>query len=152
VNLADQPIIATLSPLTHLMLAPDIWRFVLFSALVAGTWPVFGHQTQPSVTTRAETLQANASQLEPRSVSPTGWRRTTRGWERAEAWAGGAMGRPQTINEWIVSDRDSEPQWVSASFQGVRSVHPIVLGILIVLVAVMITKVSEPADETVSGR
>lgn len=92
----------------------------------------------------------------PRSVSPTGWRRTTQGWERAEVWGGVSMAsdlsvggftgviaeRPQTINQWIQWDRAREQGWASSFFGRVRPLHPIVFAVWLVLVAALIVKLS----------
>jgi len=101
-----------------------------------------------------------------RSVLPSGWRRTTRGWERAEVWgvpstagelsagelsagelsAGEFTGviaeRPQTINQWIQWDRARERGWASAFFGRVRPLNPIVFAVWLVVVAVLIVKLS----------
>lgn len=100
-----------------------------------------------------------------RTVLPTGWRRTTRGWERAEAWAGSdgpavsfesddsktyqrrfaAVGGapPQTLSQWMVWDRAREPLWANKFLGGVRLVHPLFVALLLITAAILITRLSE---------
>jgi len=101
-----------------------------------------------------------------RSVPPTGWRRTNRGWERAEVWGtvstaadvsiGGFTGRiaerPETINQWIQWDRAREQGWVSSFFGRVRPLHPIVFAVWLVLATALIVKFSTSYGPKGSGR
>jgi len=135
-------------------LSPSVWaQGKAETSNIVNAWKVDASRAHETGLQLNGQWQAEANQrVASRSVMPTGWRRTTRGWERAEAWAGQiGSNRPQTINEWILSDRAKEPKWVNASFQRVRAVHPVCFGILIVLTAVMITKWSEPGTETASS-
>lgn len=101
-----------------------------------------------------------------RAVLPTGWRRTTHGWERAEAWAdsnGPAVGfesddgktyrrrfaavggePPQTVSQWMRWDRAREPLWANRLLAVVRTVHPLSVAILLIAIAMLITRLSEP--------
>lgn len=101
-----------------------------------------------------------------RSILPTGWRRTTRGWERAEAWGndGSAIGfeaigthayrtrfsvvggtQPQTVGQWMLWDEAREPVWANRLMGEVRRVHPLFVAVFLIAVAVLITRLSEPS-------
>lgn len=100
-----------------------------------------------------------------RSVSPTGWRRTNRGWERAEAWDNGTLAfasesgetpllpsrysmlggtRPQTVGQWMIWDQAREPVWANTLLGSLKRVHPIFVAVFLIAVAIVITRLSEP--------
>jgi hypothetical protein len=118
--------------------------------------------TEPSL---GETL-ADANNLTARrSVPPTGWRRTTRGWERAETWgstsavmAGDSLEphgfrgsfattggiRPQTVGQWMAWDQAREPSWANAVLGALKRINPLFFAVFLVGVALVITRISEP--------
>ncbi len=102
-----------------------------------------------------------AAMADAQAVWPVGWRRTTRGWERADDWPlsseSVSAGRrsetnrfrhrhPQSINDWIQHGRDRELAWARTGTQWVRSIHPIALAMLLVGTALMIAKISQRRD------
>jgi len=100
-----------------------------------------------------------------RSVLPTGWRRTTHGWERAEVWADSnspadgfesqdskfyqrrfaAVGgvAPRTVGQWMVWDRAREPLWANKLLGGIKLVHPLIVASFLIVTAILITRLSE---------
>ncbi len=64
--------------------------------------------------------------LERRSVPPSGWRKTNRGWERVSTWAG--YGPP--INELIHTQKASEPAWAQVVFARLTNVSPITIALI----------------------
>jgi hypothetical protein len=96
------------------------------------------------------------------AVMPVGWRRTTRGWERAEQWlladsfAGGTNaasaalpGGPhqRSINDWITLGVARELHWIRLVTQSARGVHPLGIALMLIGVAVVITQLSERRSE-----
>ena len=154
---------------------------VVFAVLVANRSIAIGYATanavengtvdaipQSDLDLTSESMSGDFTGIESsarRTVLPTGWRRTTRGWERAEAWAGSddpavdfesydsktyqrrfaAVGGapPQTLSQWMVWDRAREPLWANKLLGGVRLVHPLFVAIFLITAAILITRLSE---------
>lgn len=79
------------------------------------------------------TWQADALTVGPVDVAPTGWRRTVRGWERAENWpVTDADTQALTLHRVIERQRNAELSWaggrgLSTIMKFVRSIDPVTL-------------------------
>lgn len=138
------------------------WRIVILGSIIALTLA-----PQSAQTTHAQAITDDANASTGRTILPTGWRRTTRGWERAEAWVGGGSAvafpsnvdhayqrrfasiggvPPETLSQWMAWDKAREPVWANKMLGTVRTLHPLVIAVLLVAVAILITRVSEPRE------
>lgn len=137
-----------------------LWPNVCDGLTVKATDPnwTFAAKSDPAVIAHDDSTS--------RSVLPTGWRRTTRGWERAEAWVNGdpassresigthaygnrfsALGgmQPQTVSQWMLWDQAREPVWANTLMNTVKRVHPLFVAVFLIFAAVLITRLSEPS-------
>ena len=60
-----------------------------------------------------------------RSVPPTGWRRTTRGWERVSDWPALPSDRPASLSELVRQQESGEPAWVRGAMARLRLIPPL---------------------------
>ena len=60
-------------------------------------------------------------------IPPTGWRRTTRGWEHVGSWPNVNAGvtRRSDLNALIAQQRAQEPGWLTAGFRLLRQIPPL---------------------------
>lgn len=70
-------------------------------------------ETEPSTTRR------------PNPVAPTGWRRTSKGWEKVSTWP-----NQKSISELVVHQQSSEPAWIRFLFAKLRGVPPLMVALL----------------------
>ena len=60
-----------------------------------------------------------------RSVPPTGWRRTTRGWERVSDWPALPSARPASLSELVRQQETREPAWARGALARLRLIPPL---------------------------
>ncbi len=60
------------------------------------------------------------------AVAPQGWRKTADGWEHVSTW-----NMPtKSLNDWIEEQEAAEPKWIRGTFDHIRQVSPIIIGML----------------------
>ncbi|TWU41592.1 hypothetical protein Q31b_30430 [Novipirellula aureliae] len=63
-----------------------------------------------------------------RSVPPSGWRRTNRGWEHTSNWTmPNHFGANRSISELIATQQASEPKWLQLVLSTVRRIPPLMI-------------------------
>lgn len=72
-------------------------------------------------------------------VAPVGWRRTVNGWELAETWLNPRGGSARKINQWLAIHEEREASSVRACLERIRSVHPLVLSLSLLLLVLLIS-------------
>jgi len=74
-----------------------------------------------------------------RSVPPSGWRRTNRGWEHTSNWTTPNHINPnRSISELIAMQQANEPVWLQGVLRTVRRIPPLAIaGIQVTLVAIL---------------
>lgn len=154
-------------------------RMVAFGLAIAGLQGFLGPNVRECSTAKAadrESVSAAkadfaviaSSDSSSRSILPTGWRRTTRGWERAETWGSDSLAlaigpadaqyfrsrfaavggtQPQTVGQWMLWDQAREPVWANSLMGSVKRVHPLFVAVFLIAVAVLITRLSEPSGK-----
>ncbi|TWU67625.1 hypothetical protein [Crateriforma conspicua] len=77
----------------------------------------------------------------PHSVPPVGWRRTNRGWERAEDWAwqyGAVAAKDRTLDQWIDHQEQAEPGWIAKPMAWLRGIPPLGIAALQIIAVYLI--------------
>lgn len=78
------------------------------------------------------------------SVSPEGWRRTSRGWEHVSTWP---SIETRSLGEIIKGQLKTEPAWIQFTLEKLRNVPPLMFAVLqITLLAVIVNVLREQAD------
>jgi hypothetical protein len=72
-------------------------------------------------------------------VTPVGWRRTVDGWELAETWLHPRGSSARKINQWLAIHEERETPSVRACLERIRSVHPLVLSLSLLLLVLLIS-------------
>jgi hypothetical protein len=93
------------------------------------------------------------------AVWPSGWRRTTQGWERSDDWTapaafagdiavaqGSIATAGRSLYDWIHLGKERERNWIQRGTVAVRAIHPALLGLMLVATAVLIARLSERAQ------
>lgn len=93
---------------------------------------------------RLPSLVAEKQDVKVAEVSPVGWRRTVNGWERAEDWVKPAFASHRSINQWIAIQHAYEPLTARSILASIRSVHPLVYSIALLLFVLGIVMLHEP--------
>jgi hypothetical protein len=83
--------------------------------------------------------EATTEDLRVAEVSPVGWRRTLRGWERAEDWANRIHEERRDINQWIAFQRAQEPLPAQWMLHCLRSIHPLMYSATLLMFVVGLT-------------
>jgi len=76
-------------------------------------------------------------------VSPTGWRRTIDGWERAEDWLTPKVLSPHDINGWLAVERARQSNPAGQLLNGLKAVHPLLHAATLVTSVIVIFLVHE---------
>ena len=77
------------------------------------------------------------------SVSPTGWRRTVSGWERAEEWRKPAAKAQLDINQWLAIQDQRESAIARGLLGQLRSVHPLCISMTLLGAVIAIVLLNE---------
>gem|GEM_PF-3162668 len=97
-------------------------------------------------------LVAEKQALKVAEVSPVGWRRTVNGWERAEEWVKPAFSSHRSINQWIAIQHAYEPLPARSILAYIRSVHPLVYSVTLLLFVIGIAMLNEPGVKVFLAR
>ena len=53
--------------------------------------------------------------------------------------------QPQTVSQWMLWDQAREPVWANTLMGTVKRVHPLFVAVFLIVVAILITRLSEPS-------
>lgn len=96
---------------------------------------------------QAPVLDPSHTDALPRSVPPTGWRRTCNGWEHVSTWQ--SLGT--SINDLIAQQCQQEPAWIRGIFAKIRSVSPLMLALFQITAIAAIINVTRGETQTSAG-
>lgn len=112
-----------------------------------------GPRQSINLTTDVESAIEAARQ--PKSVPPSGWRRTNRGWEKVDLWAKqfpDLYGPERTLDDWISHHQQERPIWIELSFAQLRRMPPLGIAGLQVIAIWLITRQARSPHRTTSER
>jgi hypothetical protein len=89
------------------------------------------------------TSAASQAEIHVANVSPTGWRRTADGWERAEMWSVTIARSPHDIDGWIAIEKSRQSTLARLLLEGLYGVHPLAYSALLVAAVFTIVIVAE---------
>ena len=81
----------------------------------------------PNMDTNSESTQSKVSnqtklKVQLRAVAPTGWRRTSKGWQNVSSWR--PMVQHIPLSQRVIAQRESQPAWLQRAMTSIRRTPP----------------------------
>lgn len=118
------------------------------AASLAGLAATDAQQPSPRIDVQTDLEAAIESARRPKSVPPSGWRRTNRGWEKVDLWAKQfphLYGPERTLDDWINHHQQERPSWIELSFAQLRRIPPLGIAGLQVIAIWLIARQAQSA-------